>query len=108
MRKRVLPGGMVRLEIVLAADEADLVMRAIDCAREKGPSPVEPPARRPLPALRGEAGTRGRVALGSCLPRAPTDPDVRISRIRLLRLRLRCGSVDAVDDSSRRQRVALQ
>jgi len=57
VRKRVLPGGMVRLEIVLAPDEADLVMRAIDCAREKGPSPVEPPARRPLPALRGEAGT---------------------------------------------------
>jgi hypothetical protein len=53
-------------------------------------------------------GTRGRVALGDCSPRAPTDPDVQISRIRLLVLRLRCGSVDAVDDSDGRQRVTLQ
>ena len=34
VRRRVLPGGMVKLEIVLSADEADLVMRAVDCARE--------------------------------------------------------------------------
>jgi hypothetical protein len=34
VRKRVLPGGMVRLEIVRAPDEVDLVMRAIDGARE--------------------------------------------------------------------------
>ena len=34
IRKRLLPGGMVKLEIVLSADEADLVMRAVDCARE--------------------------------------------------------------------------
>ncbi len=34
VRKRVLPGGMVKLEIVLAPDEAELVMRALDCARE--------------------------------------------------------------------------
>ena len=34
VRKRLLPGGMVKLEIVLSADEADLVMRAVDCARE--------------------------------------------------------------------------
>ena len=34
VRKRLLPGGMVKLEIVLSADEADLVMRALDCARE--------------------------------------------------------------------------
>ena len=33
--KRVLPGGMVRLEVVLSPDEADLVMRAIDYAREE-------------------------------------------------------------------------
>jgi hypothetical protein len=33
VRRRVLPGGMVKLEIVLAPDEADLVMRAVDCAR---------------------------------------------------------------------------
>jgi len=31
----------------------------------------------------------GRVALGSCPPRAPTDPDVRNYRIRLLEQQLR-------------------
>jgi hypothetical protein len=35
VRRRELPGGMVKLEIVLSPDEADLVMRAMDCAREK-------------------------------------------------------------------------
>jgi len=34
VRRRVLPGGMVRLEIVLSPDEADLVMRALDRAGE--------------------------------------------------------------------------
>jgi len=36
VRRRVLPGGMVKVEMVLGPDEADLVMRAIDCAREVG------------------------------------------------------------------------
>jgi hypothetical protein len=31
----------------------------------------------------------GRVAPGRCLPGAPTDPDVQISRIRLFETRLR-------------------
>jgi hypothetical protein len=34
VRRRDLPGGMVRLDITLHSDEADLVMRALDCARE--------------------------------------------------------------------------
>jgi hypothetical protein len=34
VRRRDLPGGMVKLEIVLAPDEADLVLRALDRARE--------------------------------------------------------------------------
>jgi hypothetical protein len=34
VRQRVLPSGMVKLEIVLSPDEADLVMRALDRARE--------------------------------------------------------------------------
>jgi hypothetical protein len=34
VRQRVLPGGMVKLEIVLCPDEADLVLRAVDRARE--------------------------------------------------------------------------
>ena len=31
----------------------------------------------------------GRVASGRCRPEAPTDPDVRISRIRFVRSRVR-------------------
>ena len=34
VRRRLLPGGMVTLEIVLCPDEADLVLRALDRARE--------------------------------------------------------------------------
>jgi len=34
VRQRLLPGGMVRLEMTLLPDEADLVLRAIDRARE--------------------------------------------------------------------------
>jgi len=34
VRQRLLPGGMVKLEMVLSPDEADLVLRAIDRARE--------------------------------------------------------------------------
>lgn len=34
VRRRLLPGGMVKLEIVLCPDEADLVMRALDRSRE--------------------------------------------------------------------------
>jgi hypothetical protein len=34
VRRRMLPGGMVKLEIVLCPDEAELIFRALDCARE--------------------------------------------------------------------------
>jgi hypothetical protein len=34
VRRRQLPGGMVKLELVLEADEADLILRAVDRARE--------------------------------------------------------------------------
>jgi len=34
VRKRLLPGGMVKLELVLEPDEADLILRAVDRARE--------------------------------------------------------------------------
>jgi len=34
VRRRVLPGDMVKLEIVLCPDEAELVMRAMERARE--------------------------------------------------------------------------
>ena len=111
MRRRDLPGGMVRLEITLHPDEADLVMRALDCARDKkhASEPAGVSAAVPAPTENAARDRDdGRVALDGWPSRAPTDPDVQISRIRLLVLRLRCGSVDAVDDSDWRQRVALQ
>lgn len=36
MRRRVLPVGRVKVELVLDPHEADLLMRAIDCARADG------------------------------------------------------------------------
>jgi hypothetical protein len=111
VRRRDLPGGMVRLEITLHPDEADLVMRALDCARERKHANELAGASAAIPVPTENAARDhddGRVALGDFSPRAPTDPDVQISRIRLLVLRLRCGSVDAVDDSDGRQRVTLQ
>jgi hypothetical protein len=55
VRQRLLPGGLVKLELVLCPDEADLVLRAIDRAREvhaeqqaTEPAPPEPaPAESP-------------------------------------------------------------
>ena len=32
--QRLLPGGMVKLELVLEPDEADLILRAVERARE--------------------------------------------------------------------------
>jgi hypothetical protein len=43
VRRRLLPGGMVRLELVLEPDEADLVTRAIQRAREVHAEQAEPP-----------------------------------------------------------------
>ncbi len=57
--RRLLPGGMVKLELVLEPDEADLVMRAIERAREvhaeqaevpEGPAPGGASAEAPWPS----------------------------------------------------------
>jgi hypothetical protein len=63
VRRRLLPGGKVKLEMVLEADEADLVTRALDRAREvragqaaaaahvpDAPSPQTPEASAGVPA----------------------------------------------------------
>jgi hypothetical protein len=44
VHQRLLPGGMVKLELVLSPDEADMILRAIDRAREvhAEPAPPEP------------------------------------------------------------------
>jgi hypothetical protein len=70
VRKRLLSGGLVKVELVLSPDEADLVLRAIDRAREvhaerqaaepvppepasAEPAPVEAPSRPPAEAFSG-------------------------------------------------------
>lgn len=52
VHQRALPGGMVRLELVLSPDEADLILRAIDRARETHAEQVapEPASEEPVPA----------------------------------------------------------
>jgi hypothetical protein len=43
VHRRLLPGGRVKLELVLEPDEADLVLRAVDRAREGSAEQAEAP-----------------------------------------------------------------
>ena len=74
VRQRLLSGGMVKLELVLSPDEADMILRAIDRAREvhaepatDGPRPEDASAETPAPAR----GTFPRKRRGH---RGPTGP----------------------------------
>jgi hypothetical protein len=73
VRRRVLPGGMVKVELVLCPD-----MRAIDCAREVGHANAE---REPAPdaaaAARKCDNDHGHVSAESCKESAawPSRPD---------------------------------
>ena len=49
-----------------------------------------------------------RVGPGGRPPGPPTDPDVRISRIRLVRSRICCARLERAADAWLQQRVALQ
>jgi hypothetical protein len=79
VRRRDLPGGMVKLEIVLLPDEADLVLRALDRAREDGQAegegrlaggavPGELDAGGPSPASRRDAASPRCAGRGGDLP----------------------------------------
>ena len=50
----------------------------------------------------------GRVVLGGCPPRAPTDPYVHDSRIRFLKSRVRYATVHRVDHDRPWERITLQ
>ncbi len=59
VRQRLLPGGMVKLELVLEPDEADLILRAVERAREVHARDAEPleaeaPGALAVPAAQGE------------------------------------------------------
>ncbi len=59
VRQRLLPGGLVKLELVLSPDEADLILRAIDRAREvhAEPAAAEPSSHEPSEAVSARAPT---------------------------------------------------
>jgi hypothetical protein len=63
VRRRDLPGGMVRLEIVLAPDEADLVLRALDRAREVVHEETDASAETSAPGSTWPSRADGMVAL---------------------------------------------
>jgi len=73
---------------------------------ERGPqSPLCVTSRRRAPSR--SHGRPGRVAPGRHRPGAPTDPDVRDWRIRLLSSWLRCRTEGRVDGDRRREWIAL-
>ncbi len=53
VHKQLLAGGMVKLELVLSPDEAEMILRAIDRAREvhAEPAPAAPEAALPAPPV---------------------------------------------------------
>ena len=51
VRARVLGNGLVRLEVVLSADEADLMMKALEAARDRLSPREKPPASDPTTPL---------------------------------------------------------
>src|SRR5208283_4724356 len=67
VRQRLLPGGMVKLELVLEPDEADLILRAIERAREVHARRAEP--------LKPEAAGAPAVAAEPDLPAALGDAE---------------------------------
>jgi hypothetical protein len=74
VHRRLLPGGMVRLELVLEPDEADLVMRAIQRAREVHAEQAEPPSEPTMEAAEATAD----VSTETCWP-SPADGAVRLA-----------------------------
>ena len=72
VRRRLLPGGMVKLELVLEPDEADLILRAVERAREVHARQAEPlETEAPgAPAAEGEAeaAEAAGVSAETCWP----------------------------------------
>ena len=76
VRQRLLPGGMVKLDLVLEPDEADLILRAIERAREVHARQAEPlapeahgaPAVAAEPAPQAEEAEAARVSAETCWP----------------------------------------
>jgi hypothetical protein len=70
VRMRLLPGGMVKLELVLEPDEADLLLRAVDRVQEVRARPAEPHGTEAPCAPAAEAAHTGVSAETSWPSRA--------------------------------------
>ena len=82
VRKRLLAGGMVKLELVLCADEADMILRAIDRAREvhAEAAPAAPQAAPPAPpAPQAAPATPPAPQAAPATPPAPPTPPANVS-----------------------------
>jgi len=77
VHRRLLPGGMVKLELVLEPDEAELVLRAVDRARGADAREVRAEQGAEQEAEQGApgAGTRGVSAPASLPDRQPSGGD---------------------------------
>jgi hypothetical protein len=76
VHQRLLPGGMVKLELVLEPDEADLILRAVDRAREVHAAQAESP--QPGKADAAGAAESGGVSAETCWP-SRADGAVRLA-----------------------------
>lgn len=74
VRRRLLPDGMVEIELVLSPDEADLVMRAIDRAREVHAERLraEPAVAAPAAAAPAAESSPAEPAPAEPAPAAPS------------------------------------
>jgi hypothetical protein len=75
--RRLLPGGMVKLEMVLEPDEADLILRAVERAREVPAEPVK--QVEPLHEAASEAAAEAAGASAEAVWPSRADGAVRIA-----------------------------
>ncbi len=68
VQRRMLPGGMVKLELVLEPDEADLILRAIERAREVHARQAEPFAPEAPDAPAAQETEAAGVSAEACWP----------------------------------------
>ncbi len=79
VRRRLLPGGMVRLELVLEADEAELVLRAIERARETPAEQSEKAPEEPAAEAPEQAATEAVAPSAETSWPSPADGAVRLA-----------------------------
>ena len=68
VRQRLLPGGMVKLELVLEPDEADLILRAVERAREVKAEAAPAVSAAPAAHAEAEAPEATGVSAEACWP----------------------------------------